>query len=205
MTVRAIVSTAARHARARRLTVAAVVTCAMLVGAVWLTRTPPMAQLGLTDRYDHHFKKYSKRYFSVLSDWRWFKAQSMVESSLRRNVTSDRGAVGIMQILPDTFEEVMAHYPHHDMTDPKWNIAAGVAFNRYLYDRWGQWVSPDQRLRFMFASYNAGLTRTLRAQKLAALDDSDPDTWVTVAPYAPEQTRNYVRKVYDLMGYEIGE
>lgn len=183
---------------------AAFIVMVMIAGAVWLTRTPPVDTLELTDRYDHRFNKYSKRYFGVWFDWRWFKAQSMVESSLRRNVTSDRGAVGVMQLLPDTFGEVIAHYPdYYNMTDPKWNIAAGVAYDRYLFDRWRQWVPPEQSLKFALASYNAGLTGTLRAQKRATLDGVDADDWGAVAPYAPEETRHYVKGIHELMGYGL--
>lgn len=180
-----------------------VIVTVMIAGAAWLTRTPPVETLNLTDRYDYRFKKYSKRYFGVLFDWRWIKAQSMVESSLRRNVRSDRGAIGIMQLLPDTFGEVIVHYPEYfSITDPKWNIAAGVAYDRYLLDRWRQWVSPDQSLQFALASYNAGLTGTLRAQKRAMLDGADADDWQAVAPYVPVETRHYVNRIHELMGLD---
>jgi len=182
-------------------TAAAVV---MLAAAAWLAHTPPVEQASVTDRYDPHFRKYNKRYFSVLFDWRWFKAQSMVESRLIKDAESDRGAVGIMQLLPDTFDEVLEDYSDwHDINEPRWNIAAGVAFNRHLYDRWGEWVPPDQRLKFTLASYNSGLKRVLRVRKRAAAGGSDPDTWTEIAEYAPGQTRHYVKRVHGWMGIDI--
>ena len=40
------------------------------------------------DRYDHIFRKYSKRYFGVGYDWRIFKAQAMAESEMNPNARS---------------------------------------------------------------------------------------------------------------------
>lgn len=173
----------------------------MLGTAAWLHRSVPVNEVAPTDRYDNQFRKYSKRYFSVLADWRWFKAQSMTESSLREGAVSSQGAVGLMQLRPDTFAEVMEYEPaHYLIGDPEWNIAGGIAYNRYLFDRWGEWVPPEQRRNFALASYNAGVTRVHEIRKLAAQNGNDPDRWKAVAPHAPRETRNYVERVHLLMG-----
>lgn len=176
-------------------------TLAMLAAAAWLTRSAPIDELAVTDRYDRHFKKYSKRYFSVLSDWRWFKAQSVTESGLRRAALSEQGAVGIMQVLPETFDEIVEHYSHlFNIADPKWNIAAGIAFNRHLFERWKQWVPRDQSLKFTLASYNSGLRRMAGVRKRAEAEGRDSRSWNAVAPYAPSETRRYVKRIHELMG-----
>ena len=41
-----------------------------------------------TDKYDRHFKKYSKRYFGPHFEWRWFKSQGIAESNLKPDATS---------------------------------------------------------------------------------------------------------------------
>lgn len=182
---------------------AAATAVVMISTAVWLNRTVPVDEIAPTDQFDSHFRKYNKRYFSVLSDWRWFKAQSMVESSLRRDVESDQGAVGVMQVLPDTFDEVLdPYFDLYSITDPAWNIATGIAFNRYLYDRWRERLPPEESLKFALASYNAGFSRMLRVRKRAAAKGQDAANWSDVAPYAPGETRLYVERVHDLMGYE---
>ena len=47
-----------------------------------------------TERFDPIFKKYTKRYFGVGTDWRWFKAQGMAESDLTPTARSRVGARG---------------------------------------------------------------------------------------------------------------
>lgn len=176
----------------------------MVGTAAWLHRTVPVDEIATTDQFDSHFRKYNKRYFSVLFDWRWFKAQSMVESNLRRHARSDQGAVGVMQVMPDTFDEVIGPYVDiYSITDPAWNIASGIAFNRYLYDRWLDYLPPEQSLKFALASYNAGFSRILRVIDRADTPGLDGYRWTDVAPYAPRETRRYVERVHGLMGYEF--
>ena len=64
------------------------------------------------DEYDEYFRKYSKRYFGPHFDWRWFKAQAIAESGLKHDAKSWVGAVGVMQIMPATFEEIRRANPH---------------------------------------------------------------------------------------------
>ena len=61
-----------------------------------LTVTPPSSDRGAMaraqqerterrslGRYDEVFRRYSKRYFGVAFDWRWFKAQGMADWNLQ--------------------------------------------------------------------------------------------------------------------------
>ena len=61
--------------------------------------------------YDRHFRKYSKRFFGVGFDWHFFKSQAVAESNLREEARSGAGAVGLMQIMPSTFEEIQDRNP----------------------------------------------------------------------------------------------
>ena len=64
-------------------------------------------------------------------------------------ITSDAGAVGVMQVMPQTYEEMRAQYDlGDDPADPHDNSIAGSAYLRWLYKRYG---FPD-----MFAAYNDG-------------------------------------------------
>ena len=171
-------------------------------------RASPVAPLPVEDptwttRFDPQFRKYSKRLFGVGFHWRWFKAQGIAESGLRPDAASGAGARGIMQLLPATYQEVVgpngAWLP--DIDEPRWNIAAGLQYDRYLYDLWAN-VDAGRldRLAFVFASYNGGRRRTLQAQ--ARCQAEDCDEWQHVAAYAPTESRNYVAKIMRLMGID---
>ena len=150
-----------------------------------------------TSQYDSIFKQYTKRYFGPFYDWRWFKSQAIAESRLNPNVTSDRGAKGLMQLLPSTFAEIRELNPHFSEIDsPRWNIAAGIYYDRYLYRKWNV-PSEKERLFYTFASYNAGYARLLRTIKRHNLGNS---SWDDVRKRLPGETRNYVKTIRELMG-----
>ncbi len=115
--------------------------------------------------YDHHFQKYSKRYFGPNFDWEWFKAQAIAESGLNPQAKSGTGARGLMQILPSTYAEIRKANPYFShINDPRWNIAAGIYYDRYLYSSWTE-IPENERLMFAFGSYNAGLGGMLNAYR----------------------------------------
>lgn len=155
-----------------------------------------------TARFDDHFRKYSKRFFSVAFDWRWFKAQGITESALRERATSRVGARGIMQIMPATFEEITAQSSLRiaDIEDPRQNIAAAVFYDRRLYDLWDDIPARRQRLAFTFASYNGGRSRVLRAQDRCRTACAE---WAGVAAHVPEETRDYVTRIMRLMAVDL--
>ena len=62
---------------------------------------------------------------------------------------SPKGAMGLMQIMPDTWSELRSRYGlGADPYDPHDNIIAGAAYLRELHDRYGE--------RGFLAAYNAG-------------------------------------------------
>ncbi len=153
-----------------------------------------------TKKYDHHFRKYSKHYFGAGFDWRWFKAQAIAESTLRPNAKSKMGALGLMQIMPATFEEIRKSNPHFkSVKQPKWNIAAGIYYDRQLYKRWTKYIESKDRLTFALGSYNAGFGNVRKAYRKAMKKEKNVQTWQQVEPYAPGQTRHYVRRIHRLM------
>lgn len=158
-----------------------------------------------TKKYDRYFKKNTKHYFGPGFDWHWFKAQAIAESSLNPKAKSRAGAVGIMQILPSTYSEITKRQSRlGKIEEPRWNIAAGIYYNRQLYKRWKKRkISVDERLDFTFASYNAGFTRVLNAMKKASKKyQGQPEAvknWDTVSPFSPPETRHYIRRIDKLM------
>ena len=155
-------------------------------------------------RYDPLFSKYSKRYFGVLFDWRYFKAQAVAESNLNADAKSWVGARGIMQIMPATYEEIRRKDKliQGSVTDPRWNIAAGISYNRSLYDFWYEDRTLSEKLRFTFGSYNAGKGNVLKAQRRARDQGLNPRIWHSISATLPDvtgkhsqETLNYVRRI----------
>jgi len=155
------------------------------------------------DRYDEVFRKYSKRFFGVAFDWHYFKAQGLAESGLDPQARSPVGARGIMQLMPGTYAMIKKARSESfgDITDPEWNIAAGILYNRDLWHFYSA-HPDDERLRFMFGSYNAGPGTIRRAKNVARKKQLNDKTWKSIETIAPEvgrwrytETLPYVRKI----------
>jgi len=103
------------------------------------------------DRWQRFIAEASRR-FGVPEAW--IRAVMQAESGGRtmldgRPITSRAGAMGLMQVMSDTYEETRrAHGLGSDPHDPRDNILAGAAYLRAMYDRYGY---PG-----LFAAYNAG-------------------------------------------------
>jgi membrane-bound lytic murein transglycosylase F len=155
------------------------------------------------DRFDPHFRKYTKRFFGPAFDWRHFKAQGLAESGLDAAARSRSGARGIMQLMPSTLERIRSRAPDlESVDDPELNIAAGIKHDRALWGMWERAATPLDRRRFMFASYNAGLMTILRAQRVARRRRLDPTVWASleavsarVWQWRQRQTIIYLRKI----------
>ena len=156
-----------------------------------------------TERYDPIFRKYTKRYFGVGTDWRLFKAQGMAESDLTPTARSRVGARGIMQLMPSTYGLIQSALPHFGAIDnPEWNIAAGILHDRDLWTLFKRDVGDEERWRFMFAGYNAGEGTIIRARRAALAERLDDRTWESIERVAPRverwrylETLGYVRTI----------
>ncbi len=158
-------------------------------------------------KYDKYFSKYSKRYFGVGFDWHYFKAQAIAESNLTADARSRAGALGIMQIMPGTFEEIIRKQPSIKGTrkQPRWNIAAGIYYDRMLWKIWKVKESLSDRINFMFGSYNAGRRNILRAQKAAKKQNLNPNVWTSiertlsrVTGKHSKETIGYISKIHKI-------
>lgn len=174
-----------------------------LIAFLALAGPAPARVEAVTDRYDDTFRKYSQRFFGPGYDWRIFKAQAMAESNISMDAKSWVGARGIMQLMPGTFKEIRSRNPEiATIDDPEWNIAAGIYYDRQLWNQWRAGFADQNRRRFMFASYNAGRRTLLRAQQVARTRMLDPSIWPSIQSVAPavpkwrhEETLGYVDKI----------
>lgn len=107
-------------------------------------------------------------------DWRLLASVVYQESRFLPTVESWAGARGLMQLMPATAK----HFGVTNLDDPKESIRAGVAFLKYLDKYWSKFIDDrNERLKFVLASYNAGLTHVTDARKLAAKHGRDPNRW----------------------------
>ncbi len=146
-------------------------------------------------RYDHFFKKYTRKYFGENADWRWFKVQAFVESGMNPTAVSRAGAVGLMQILPSSFRQIQKMnrmFRGKSLRDPEWNIAAGIYYNRYLLRQWMRRAEPAHRLQLMFLSYNAGINHV--ARKIDGESPLQPELQHSFRRL-PKETRRYLAKI----------
>jgi len=160
-------------------------------------------------KYDSYFKKYTKHCFGPGFDWRYFKSQAIAESNLNPDAKSYVGAKGIMQIMPRTFEEIKYKNPSikGSALQPKWNIAAGIYYNRAIWRLWKAKRSFSDRLAFMFGSYNAGKGNILKTQKIAKSKGMDPNVWssieknlINITGRHSKETIGYVNKINKVKG-----
>lgn len=160
-------------------------------------------------KYDRYFSKYSKRFFGPGFRWQYFKAQAIAESRLQAHARSYVGAKGVMQIMPQTFQDIIRENPFIKGTGehPRWNIAAGIYYDRTLWKVWKAERPFQDRLNFMFGSYNAGKGNIIKAQNIAAEKGLNENLWESVIISLPEvtgkqskETINYVSKINDIKG-----
>ncbi len=141
-------------------------------------------------RYDRIFQRYGEQFFSHEIGWHWFKAQAIVESGLNRKAVSERGARGIMQLMPETSKEMakklgITHHPYSIRA----SIKMGIAYDRELYNSWPE-APRLERIRIMLAAYNAGPENIRRAMRVT----SCPGQWHCIAEVLPRVTGSASRE-----------
>jgi membrane-bound lytic murein transglycosylase F len=181
------------------------VIAAMLITVLLLPgSSSAFEQYNRVTKYDKYFSKYSKRFFGPGFDWHYFKSQAIAESNLNADAKSRVGAVGIMQIMPSTYQEILHKNPTLKGTraQPRWNIAAGIFYDRTIWNLWITERPLQDRLNFMFGSYNAGKGSILKAQKIARRKGLNENLWesIEVTLYQAtgirsKETIGYVRKI----------
>jgi len=126
---------------------------------------------GKVSPFDDIIKKCSE---SIGWDWRLVAALIYQESRFNPSVISPRGAYGLMQVMPATGEHFGLDVTHSVEN----NIRAGISYIRMLDDLFANWVSdPDERVKFILASYNAGHGHVIDAIKLAEKNGLDAGKW----------------------------
>lgn len=120
------------------------------------------------------FTKYGQQYdFDPLA----LAAQAFQESRLDNGKKSHRGAVGIMQVMPNTARDRNVNI--QDIEKLENNIHAGTKYLRFLRERYfsDPSIEPwDQRL-FSWAAYNAGPANIIRIRNATAKQGLNVNVW----------------------------
>ena len=119
-----------------------------------------------TNKYDHFISDAAEQ---TGVDSRLLKAMIKAESDFDPRAVSRKGAMGLMQIMPENFKMLNLENPF----DPWQNIRAGAQYFQKMYERF------NGKLALSLAAYNAGPTAV--------------DRYKRIPPY--QETEEYVRRV----------
>lgn len=104
-----------------------------------------------------------------------------VESAFQTKAISPKGARGLMQLMPATADRFGVK--RGELYQPRRNLQAGIVYLKWLLERF------QGSLELALAAYNAG--------------EGTVDRYRGVPPF--RETRNYVRKIYRLLGIPESE
>ncbi len=170
---------AARHAAALLLS-SLILATLPAAGLLAQTVQPmhPVAQES-SDPFAAHVAEASLR-FGIPPGW--IRAVRHVESRGDPHALSPKGAMGLMQVMPETWAALRArHALGSEPFDPRDNILTGAAYLREMHDRYGDVTG-------MLAAYNAGPGRY--------------DEHLVSGRALPAETRAYVAALAPMLGGE---
>jgi membrane-bound lytic murein transglycosylase MltF len=143
-----------------------------------------------------YFRQYGSQYNL---DWMLMAAQGYQESRLNQQAKSHVGAVGIMQIMPETGQELKVG----DIRKTDANIHGGVKYIRFMIDRYYENEPMDDlnKVLFAFAAYNCGPGRVRQLRREAAGRGLDANVWFdnverVAAEKIGRETVTYVSNIY---------
>lgn len=121
-------------------------------------------------KFDDLIKKRAKL---IHWDWRLLASEVYQESKFDPTAKSWAGAVGLMQLMPETAKELGVKKP----SDPEQSILGGTTYLETLFGYFSAISDTTQRIKFTMASYNCGHGHVLDAQNLASKHYLDPLIW----------------------------
>ncbi len=145
-------------------------------GGTVLAEGRPLATQSAADPYAAHIAEAARR-FGIPEHW--IRAVMRAESAGDPRAVSSAGAMGLMQVMPDTWDELrLRHRLGADPFSPRDNILAGAAYLSEMLARYGNTAA-------MLAAYNAGPARY--------------DDYLVSGRVLPAATRAYVASLAPLL------
>ncbi|WP_243349122.1 transglycosylase SLT domain-containing protein [Parabacteroides sp. FAFU027] len=132
----------------------------------------PKITKGRISAYDLLFRKYAKE---IGWDWQLLAAVAFVESKFDPNEVSWAGAKGLMQIMPRTAASVGVY--GGKAFDPEVNVKGAVTVFHALNRVFSKVKKRSDRIKFILAAYNSGVSHIVDAQALANKYGKDPLVW----------------------------
>lgn len=168
----------------RSAVILVIIALSVAFGFLWQKISDSIDRKNYPRQYEETVTKYSVEY--GVPEYVIY-AVIRTESGFDSGARSSAGALGLMQIMPDTFDWMLTRthdgYESGMLYDPDTNIKYGTYLLSYLYLKYNNWEN-------VYAAYNAGYARV--------------DGWLSEAGKEPneklgdipiDETRNYVKKV----------
>lgn len=138
-------------------------------------KSPKYINTTKISHFDPLFKKYSRQI-----DWSWKLLASVAyqESRFNPEAKSWAGAMGLMQLMPQT--AIKYGVDSMSLVIPDENVRAAVKYIKKVDGIFGYIEDKDERTKFVLASYNAGVGHIRDAMALAEKHGRNPDRWSDV-------------------------
>jgi soluble lytic murein transglycosylase len=153
-----------------------------LAGLVWKSGKTVSA-------YDHYIREAAVLHHL---DANLVKAVIKIESAFNPGAVSNKGAKGLMQIMPMNFQDLGITDPF----DPRQSIQGGTQYLREMLDRF------EGNLALALAAYNAGPSMVEKYKRIPPIDETERYVSKVLRQYyqyriqgngAPRQTRRVIR------------
>ncbi len=122
-------------------------------------------------------------------DWLLMSAIAYSESRFQDNLVSNRGAIGLMQIMPIVGKQF--NVEKEDIADTETNIRlAGKLLSQIERTlKLSPSTSQNDRLSIILACYNGGIGHVSDARRLARSNGEDYNSWEVVAHYLQQKAK----------------
>jgi len=158
---------------------------------VWLSSY----QLSSADSFEADFQRFGLRFLPYIQQSNvWLRAQAITESNLSPVAVSPVGAMGLMQFMPRTFDEVSRQL---GVTGSPYNPRISIMFGAFYDDKVTRNFlgkrdrQPEDAFLIGLAAYNCGLGCVLRAQERCF----DARLICGINPCLPSETREYTKRI----------
>ena len=129
--------------------------------------------------YDSLFRLYA----DSVCDWKMLAAIAYVESKFNESARSYRGAQGLMQIMPATYQHMLAKMGVPDTMAQSVELDVRVAV-RYMDElsKLFSFINERERKNYILGSYNGGSNHIFDAMRVARKNGVNRYNWNSLSP-----------------------